>query len=97
MSGLILYIDTSKTDEISVKFKNREWKSDSRISRAEGLLPLIDKALKESGLTVKDLTGIEINPGPGSYTGLRVGAAVANVMAWVLGLNEGKQVEPVYD
>jgi len=45
------------------------------------LTPAIDQALAESGLKVTDLEVIGITIGPGSYTGLRIGAAVAKGLA----------------
>ncbi len=44
----------------------------------ESLLPLIEE------LGISDVTEIEVNSGPGSFTGLRVGAAVANALGYLL-------------
>ncbi|MEO8505688.1 MAG: tRNA (adenosine(37)-N6)-threonylcarbamoyltransferase complex dimerization subunit type 1 TsaB [Acidobacteriota bacterium] len=44
------------------------------------LLELIDECLREAGLSPRDLNGIAVLRGPGSFTGLRVG------LATVLGL-----------
>ena len=48
------------------------------------LLPSIDALLVERGLRPKDLTGIACGIGPGSYTGMRVGVAVAKSLAFSL-------------
>lgn len=48
------------------------------------LLPGIDSLLKEQGLAVKDLSRIVFGIGPGSYTGTRVGAAVAKSLGFAL-------------
>lgn len=50
------------------------------------LLPLITKLLKKHKLDFKDLKGIELETGPGSYTGLKVGAAVANALGFSLNI-----------
>jgi tRNA threonylcarbamoyladenosine biosynthesis protein TsaB len=39
------------------------------------LLPVIDQLLKETGLGLVDLEGLACSIGPGSFTGIRVGAA----------------------
>lgn len=58
------------------------------------LLPLIEKILKKNGLEFKDLTGIEVETGPGSYTGLKVGVSVANALGYSLGIPvNGKEIE----
>jgi tRNA threonylcarbamoyladenosine biosynthesis protein TsaB len=44
-------------------------------SHAKLLLPTIDRLLCETGLTIKQLDGLVVSIGPGSFTGLRVGLA----------------------
>ena len=36
-------------------------------------------------LKAKDITEYESNPGPGSFTGLKIGTTIANVFNWALG------------
>ncbi len=45
---------------------------------SEKLLPAIASALGSAGIAGKDLQGIGVSRGPGSYTGLRIGTATAN-------------------
>ena len=44
-------------------------------SHAKLLLPMIDRLFCETGLTLKQLDGLVVSIGPGSFTGLRVGLA----------------------
>lgn len=44
---------------------------------AKRLLPLIEAALSDAGMTYLDLDGVAVTLGPGSFTGLRVGLATA--------------------
>jgi len=48
---------------------------DAAGSHAKLLLPTIDRLLCETGLTLKQLDGLAVSIGPGSFTGLRVGLA----------------------
>lgn len=48
---------------------------------AEALHPMISEVLQESGVRVRDLSGIGAAHGPGSYTGLRIGLAAAKGLA----------------
>ena len=45
------------------------------------LAPAIESALTRVGIEVKDLEAIAVTIGPGSYTGLRIGTAVAKGLA----------------
>jgi tRNA threonylcarbamoyladenosine biosynthesis protein TsaB len=53
---------------------------------AAGLLPMIGVALDRAGITLEDLTGLALSDGPGSFTGLRVGASVAKALVQARGL-----------
>lgn len=50
----------------------------------ENLIPLIQQALKKSDATISDLDLIAVDIGPGLYTGLRVGIATAQFLAYGL-------------
>jgi len=53
---------------------------------AAGLLPAIQGLLRRAGASLDDVTGIALSDGPGSFTGLRVGASVAKALAHTRGL-----------
>jgi len=61
-------------DEASWKSKNDE---------AENLLPNIQKLLKKNKKTFADIKNLIVVKGPGSFTGLRIGVATANVIAYL--------------
>ncbi|MCA9412015.1 MAG: tRNA (adenosine(37)-N6)-threonylcarbamoyltransferase complex dimerization subunit type 1 TsaB [Candidatus Omnitrophica bacterium] len=46
-------------------------------SQGRDLLPKIEETLASSGCSTKDLTGVAVAAGPGSFTALRVGVSVA--------------------
>jgi len=56
----------------------------SEVHTSQKVLPLLETLLSENNLTFGDITGIEVDPGPGSFTGLRVGASIGNALGWLL-------------
>lgn len=102
----ILIIDTSDSQEtiVGLRINSKEYflKGKSKVLKAQNVLPLITKILKRHKLKPADLTAIKVNRGPGSFTGLRVGIAVANTLAWSLkipvnGKRVGESIEPKYE
>jgi len=49
------------------------------------LAPTVAGLLQLQGMIVKDLTGVMVSVGPGSYTGLRVGVMSAKALAYATG------------
>lgn len=93
-----IYIDTTDNKKVIVRLTTDEGVDTVEEvlegKRAQIVLPIIDELLKKHGLTPKDLTGIEVNEGPGSFTGVRVGVSIANALAFGLGIPvNGKKIE----
>ncbi len=59
--------------------ENRE-----QTSHASRITILIDQLLTESGKSLSDLVAVAVSSGPGSYTGLRIGTAVAKGLCYTL-------------
>jgi len=53
---------------------------------ASRLVPAIEEVLGQAQAGARDLTGLVVGAGPGSFTGVRVAAATAKGMAWSLGV-----------
>ena len=49
---------------------------------AKGLLLFIQQQCEAKGFTTKDITGLVVFKGPGSFTGLRIGITVMNSLAY---------------
>ena len=83
-----LFIDTSaiNTAKIAVEIdgKRHEKTSESKIVKSQMVLPMIEQILAEHKLKLTDITAITVASGPGSFTGLRVGATVANALGYLL-------------
>src|SRR3954470_3004889 len=53
---------------------------------AASLLPAVETLLHRAGASLDDLEGIALSDGPGSFTGLRVGASVAKALVLARGV-----------
>lgn len=51
-------------------------------THSQRLLPLIDDLMREGGFSPRDLDGIAVTVGPGSFTGLRIGISTAKALAY---------------
>lgn len=93
-----LTVDTADNKKTTVRLDNLELVESYKNPREQRLLELIEKALSRKNTTVKGITEIAVNLGPGSFTGLRVGCTVANTLSWILKvpINGGKVGEFVY-
>jgi tRNA threonylcarbamoyladenosine biosynthesis protein TsaB len=91
----ILHIETS-TDLCSVALSENgtcgsakmlySFVSDKKNEHSATLVPCIEDALKQTGITFKNLSAIAVGIGPGSYTGLRIGTAAAKGLAYALNI-----------
>ena len=87
---IVLGIDTA-TDVVSVAVVDGEAvlaASELRSERkhAEDVTPMIDFVVKRAGLGLNELAAIAVNVGPGLFTGMRVGIASAQALAYALSL-----------
>ncbi len=87
---MLLAIDTA-TDQASVALEiTGSEPLEENISgarrHAAALLPMIQSLLRRAGASLGDVSGIVLSDGPGSFTGLRVGASTAKALVYARGL-----------
>lgn len=98
-----LYIDTSAREKTTIKLDDKVFEKENSTKKSQILFPFILETLKSNNKKISDISEIEVNTGPGSFTGLRVGISVANALGWSLNvpvngsrINSKHTVEPVY-
>ncbi len=82
----ILSLDSSATsasvalceDERIIEVYNQQ----NGLTHSQTLLPMIDAVLKNASLTVDDIDMLACSDGPGSFTGVRIGASVLKGLAF---------------
>lgn len=87
---MTLYINTKDIKQVGVALKKEgkvmDKMEDFNEYGSQILLPLIVKLLEKNRVEFRDLSGIEVEDGPGSFTGLRVGASVAQALGFALNI-----------
>jgi tRNA A37 threonylcarbamoyladenosine modification protein TsaB len=79
-----ILIDTTKRYEKSVRLM-KNGKELEKITGDIDIVASIHKLLEKTGLEIGDIKEVSANPGPGSFTGIKVGITIANVINWALG------------
>ncbi len=80
---LILAFDTATERATSALLDDGELLGE-RTSRASTLLADVDALVRQAGAHPRDLTALAVGIGPGSFTGIRIGLAVARGLALAL-------------
>lgn len=87
---LVLDLSTSRVVKVSLIEKGRI----AETLEGTDSLVLIDQILNKHNLKLTDLEEVDSSEGPGSFTGLKIGAAIANTLNYALG--KSKRVKPIY-
>jgi tRNA A37 threonylcarbamoyladenosine modification protein TsaB len=94
-----IYIDSSDRNSTKITLLKIEVDGEGgevEIFSKEGKIDIvssIEEMLQKYNLTTGDIEIVKYNQGPGSFTGLRIGATVSNVLNWVLGKKETKDLD----
>lgn len=82
---MILLLDTS-TPTCRVSFIEGDWRYDTMWEAgrglSKGLLAFLEQEISFQDKSWKDVTGLAVYKGPGSFTGLRIGITVLNSLAY---------------
>ncbi|MEK9143645.1 MAG: L-threonylcarbamoyladenylate synthase [Patescibacteria group bacterium] len=107
LKEITIVIDSSGSEAIRVALETSggesyEFKEPVSRAKAQEVLPMIEELLMKHELMFDDVAAIKVHTGPGSYTGLRVGIAIANMLGILLGvpingLAVGQTVTPQYE
>lgn len=98
---MTLSINSTKNTELILKLDELEKIVLHESPRDQDILLAIHNFLKENKRDWQDISAIEVKKGPGTFTSLRLGIAIANTLSFALnipinGLPLGQFVEPDY-
>jgi tRNA threonylcarbamoyl adenosine modification protein YeaZ len=87
---IILTFDTCLTNSIALywdgEITTADLSSDANLSKPSHILPLIDRTLKNLNLAINQVDALALLTGPGSFTGIRIGIAMAKAFAISAGI-----------
>lgn len=90
-----LFIDSTDNLQTVIRLDGKEYLKTYTSPRDQDILAHLLEVLKKSHHSIKDVTSVEVNPGPGSFTGCRIGVAIGNALAYALGIKINGQNPPI--
>jgi|SRR3990167_742794 len=94
-----LYLDSTNNTQVIVRLDDKEFVNHVDSPRNQDVFGFLLSCLENEKLHQEDITEIEVNPGPGSFTGTRIGITIANALGFALGIpvnGQNNPVEPIY-
>lgn len=94
-----IYIDSTDNTKAIVRINDNEYVKNVESPRDQDVLGFLIHCLEQENVRPEDIDDIEVNPGPGSFTGTRVGVSIANALGFGLDIKVNGSmtpVEPVY-
>lgn len=58
----------------------------NKMTHSESVMPMVEEALRRTGLTMQAISLLAVTVGPGSFTGVRIGVTAVKAMAHALGI-----------
>lgn len=85
-----IYLDSTKRREkevylVKISTSGEETETTAKKSGDIDLVATIKEILDENNLKISDISEVIPNKGPGSFTGLKIGVTIANIINWSLG------------
>ena len=93
--GIILYIDSTDNKRTICKINEKEFIHEVDSPRDQDVFGFIKSILGKENINPEDIDEIKVNPGPGSFTGTRVGVAIANMLSYALEIKVNGSHTPV--
>lgn len=90
-----LYIDSTNNKKVILRLGEEEFVNEYDTPQEQDILLFLHQILTEKKKSLDDITEIVVNPGPGSFTGSRVGVTIGNALAFALKIKINGQKPPI--
>lgn len=94
-----LYLDSTDNTQVLVRLNDKEFINKVDSPRNQDVFGFLLSCLEKEGYKQEDITEVEVNSGPGTFTGTRIGIAIANALGFALGIPVNGQrnpIDPIY-
>lgn len=96
---MTIYIDGTDNKKTIIRINDKEFTRNVESPRDQDVLGFLVHCMEQENVHPEDIDSIEVNTGPGSFTGTRVGVAIANVLGYALDIKVNgshSPAEPIY-
>ena len=90
-----LYLDSTDNKKVVIRLDGEESVNEYDSPREQDVLFFLNSLLEKKNKSLDDVTDVEVNPGPGSFTGSRIGVAIANALAFALKIKVNGRPPPI--
>ena len=90
-----LFLDSTDNKKVIIRLDGEEFVNKYDSPREQDVLLFLNGLLEKKNKSLDDVAEVEVNPGPGSFTGSRVGVAIANALAYALKIKVNGKTPPI--
>lgn len=90
-----VYLDSTNNLKTIIKIGQQQFTRKYSSPRDQDTFAFLVQIINQQKINPQDITQIEVNPGPGSFTGSRLGVTIANALAFALNLKVNRQSPPI--
>jgi len=90
-----LYLDSTDSLRTVIKIEDKEYINVVSSPRDQNVFGFLQSCLEKSSINPQEITEIEVNRGPGSFTGTRIGVTIANALGFALKVPVNGSLDPV--
>lgn len=92
---MILYLDSTNNTQTILRLDGQEYIREVTSPRDQDVFGFLVQTLKGQNHSLRDITEIKVNSGPGTFTGTRIGVSIANALGFALHIPVNGSFDPV--